>query len=70
MVPKYPVDAAKVHSGDFNEWAKVSYELSKAKVYPGFKAGVEPDSTYKAMAEDQARTRIMYGGRRLADLMV
>jgi hypothetical protein len=70
MVPNYPIDAAKVHGGDFKEWAKESYEMSKEHVYPNFKAGVEPSAAYKAQAEDNARSRIMYGGRRLADLMV
>jgi hypothetical protein len=70
MVDKFPVDTTKVFDGDFNKWAQEGYDTSVSTVYPGFTAGVEPSAAYKKLAESACRSRIMYGGRRLANLMV
>jgi len=70
MVDKYRVDPAQLHNGDFAAWAKESYDASVSFVYPTFIAGQEPNAAYKAQAEMVARSRIMYGGRRLANLLI
>ena len=83
MVEVYPVPAGKLHAAEFAEWAAESYDASASVVYPGkpptlfltfisldFVSGQAPDDEYRAQAEPVARSRIMYGGARLADLMV
>ena len=70
MVEPYPVPAAKLHPGDFEVWAGESFDASVSTVYPTFKSGQKPDDVYRAAAEPIARSRIMYGGARLAELMV
>jgi len=71
MVTPYPVDVAKLHNGDFEEWATEGYSNSVNYVYKNFADGQkEVDQAYKTQAEGICKSRIMYGGRRLADLMI
>lgn len=70
MVKEYPVEEDKLYGGNFLVWAHESYMDSKGNVYPGFEVGVKPNDEYRAMAAKICRERIMYGGARLADLLV
>jgi len=70
MVEKYDVDINKLHGGDYQEWASESFDDAVNLAYKPFVPGQDPDDEYKANAEPVARSRIMYGGARLADLMV
>jgi hypothetical protein len=69
MVDSFPVDMKKLHSRDFKEWATEGYTNSVSQVYPGFVVNESPSIGYKTNAENVCRSRIMYGGRRLADLL-
>ena len=71
MVTPYPVDVAKLNNGNFEEWATEGYTNSVNYVYKDFADGQnEVDQAYKTQAENISKSRIMYGGRRLANLMI
>ena len=70
MVDKYPVDMKKLHSRDYQEWATEGYNHAVNDVYAGFVTGEAVSIGYKVNAEAICKDRIMYGGRRLADLLV
>jgi hypothetical protein len=70
MADSFPVPSKKVHSLDFMEWATEGYTSAITDVYSGFVTNQSPTIAYKTKAENICKSRIMYGGRRLADLLV
>jgi hypothetical protein len=73
---QYPVDDSKLFDADFMQWAVEGYELSATLVYPGVMTGIDINigqpltEEYIAEMDQVSRERMMYGARRLADLMV
>jgi len=65
----YPIDSSKLYDGDFQKWADLSFEISKASVYPGVVVGEALSAEYVAQANSILKTQIMYGGYRLNNLL-
>lgn len=59
-----------MNGGDFVQWAAEALEVSQTVVYPGFENGEDPDQEYRDAATPVILERMMYGGARLAALMV
>ena len=56
--------------GEFQAWADEGFVLAIEDVYPGFGVNEAVSAEYQQRAEYDCRTRIMYGGERLAALLV
>jgi len=69
MASQYPTSSSKYYDGNFSQWAKEGYDLAKTTVYPGVTAGKALSDTYVANADKAIRSRMMYGSRRLANLI-
>jgi hypothetical protein len=56
--------------GDFNKWAEEGVDITSTYVYPGYVYNKPLTTEYVAAMDEISRERMMYGARRLADLMV
>ena len=70
IASNYPVDMSKLHDGDWAEWAQEGYDLAATVVYPGFDYYQPLTDEYIETMNNTLRSQMMYGSRRLADLMV
>jgi len=67
----YPADETKLKDGDFAAWAQEGYDLAVSTVYPGYVNSKTPlTAEYVAACDHASREHMMYGARRLANLMV
>ena len=69
IVKGYPIDQSKLALRDYEAWAEEDLDIAINYVYKGFTAGEAPSDEYLATASQVIKTRIMYGGWRLADLI-
>ena len=70
IVKSHPIDHSKIKARDYVEWAKDDLDLAINYVYKGFTAGQAPSDEYLTTAAQVLKTHMMYGGMRLADMMV
>ena len=76
----YPADETKLKDGDFAAWAQEGYDLAVSTVYPGkylpnnflgyVNSKTPLTAEYVAACDHASREHMMYGARRLANLMV
>lgn len=67
---QYPADKSMLFDGDFQKWADEGLEVTENYVYKGWKYNTVLTDEYVAAMDQISRERMMYGARRLADLMV
>lgn len=65
----YPIDMDKLKFAQFSQWATESYNMALNAVYDGFLPGEDQTQEYLDRATLQLKTHMMYGGKRLADLL-
>mmetsp|Transcript_42245 Transcript_42245/g.30421 ORF Transcript_42245/g.30421 Transcript_42245/m.30421 type:complete len:191 (-) Transcript_42245:518-1090(-) len=69
LAEEVSVPEESYHDADADYWADESFESSKETVYPGYEFNTELDDAYIAKATVEANKKLMYGGRRLANLI-
>jgi len=67
---QYPTDSSQVFAGNFTKWAQEGLYLAETYVYPGYTYNKPLSAEYISTMNTLTRSRMMYGARRLADLMV
>lgn len=67
---EHPIEDEKVKAQDFNAWAKESLDIAISTVYDGFEPNEKPTKKYMDRALEVLETRMHYGGKRLADLVI
>jgi len=70
LATTYPIDQDMIWNGEFSEWAMEGFDMAKEDVYPDFVEGQDPDQAYIDFAKPLVLKHMMYGGARLAALMV
>lgn len=70
IASNYPVDMNKLYDNNWAEWAREGYELAATVVYPGFEYYQPLTDEYIETMNTTLRSQMMYGSRRLADLLV
>lgn len=63
------VPRSDYHDSDAYAWADESLQSAKDFVYPGYEFNTVLDDAYVAKATVEVNKRLMYGGRRLANLI-
>jgi len=62
-------DASDLAVGDIMSWATKGLEISKEYVYPDFVNGEIPSDDYQERAKPVIESQMMYGARRLAEVV-
>jgi hypothetical protein len=63
------VDKTLLFDGQFSTWASEGLSLAIDDVYPGVVAGQSLSDDYVEQASEILKSRIMYGGYRLSNLL-
>lgn len=65
----HPIDSSLILPGQFKDWAQEGLALAIKAVYDGFTPDQAPTEAYRARALPLLEERMMFGSRRLAELV-